>query len=116
HTFGNVAVTAVATPISIKPQVSATYEMPLRNHQIQILNEVTPMPHTAIRIGDYVYSHGISVLTQKHVDFYLRSQQIQNGATPSSAPKLSPIATKRSLDVITLNLTPEIVAKIQAEL
>lgn len=116
HTFGNVAVTAVAVPVTINAQVSVTKAMPLRADQIQILNEVTPMPHTAIRIGDNVFSHGVSVLTQKHIDYYMRTQQIQNGANASSAPSLAGIAKKRTVDAITLNLSPEIVAKIQAEL
>jgi len=98
----------------------------LQPGQVQIINETVPFPHTAIRIGDKVYSYGVTHMTSRPVNEYLKLQEIQallkkdnntnnEGSLKTSSATASEnakgfsrnigLTLPRSVQVITLNLS-----------
>lgn len=125
HTMGNVAEVAQSKPVFIQDKVSMSQTLPLRNDQIQILNETAPFPHTAIRIGSMVYSHGVNSLTQTPVDIYMKSHRLNqegslNGISSAEALNNSLIkkmgTLQRSVDSVVLNLDEQTVLNIRNQL
>jgi hypothetical protein len=76
-------------------------------NQIQLLNETIPFPHLAVRIGDVVYSYGVSHMTSQPIGAYLRSHQPQGDGSGGF------FSRQRSVQVVTLDLAPDETAKIQ---
>ncbi len=101
--------------------------------QIQLINETVPFPHTAIRIGNKVYSYGQRHLTAKSVQEYLgmrkleplfRERYRQNLAQTAQdnthsldygkiIRQLGLDRLPQSLQIITLNLTTGQVGSLQ---
>lgn len=118
HTMGNVAETVQSKPVYIESSRTVDSAIPLRDDQIQILNETTPFPHMAIRIGNMVYSHGMEALTQMPVDLYLRVQLLQQlpKDAGTSAKIMSAAGKQRVVDSVVLNLDKETVLRIRDQL
>ena len=105
----------------------------LAPHQVQIINETVPFPHTALRIGNTVYSYGQRHLNIKSIQEYLamrdvaqllrdryqQDSQIQDRQGKQSwdlnqtITKLGLERLPQSLQIITLNLTLQQVGKLQ---
>lgn len=49
----------------------------LKKNQVRLLNETVPFPHTAIQIGDRVYSYGITHMSRSLMNEYLRHREIR---------------------------------------
>jgi hypothetical protein len=77
-----------------------------------------PLPHLAIRIGNMVYSHGITHLTQTPVDLYLQSERLkQNAPLPDEMSLAQHISSfKRNIDSVILNLDEKTVLGIRDQL
>jgi len=88
-----------------------------QDSQVQLIVDVVPFPHMAIRNGDKIYSYGVSHMTVRPVTTYMRADEInkiyaeQFKETDTRGPikriigKL--VDLPRSAQVITLNLTPQ---------
>lgn len=125
HTAGNVAEAIQAKPVQVSYQTTMATVHPLKDSQVEILNETAPFPHTAIRIGDMVYSHGVSTLMATPIDLYMNSHRLkQEGAVngSSGAKFLNDSLLKkfgeldRSVDSVVLNLDRETVLQLRNEL
>ncbi len=77
-------------------------------NQIQLINESVPFPHLAIRIGDMVYSYGFTHMTAQSLETYLRSHQ------PNGDGSGTFFERQRSMQIVTLNLAPDEIAKMRA--
>ncbi len=104
---------------------NSAYE--IKDNQIHIINDTVPFPHTAIRIGDRVYSYGQTHMSSMPLTEYLRHREIQellrrrlnsedssSGSQSSAEDKLSKLFTKsglaklhQSVQVFTINLSAE---------
>lgn len=125
HTTGNIAEAMQAKPVQVSYETTMAVVHPLKDTQIEILNETAPFPHTAIRIGDMVYSHGVTTLTATPIDLYINSHRLkQEGAVngSSGAKFLNDSLLKkfgemdRSIDSVVLNLDHTTVLKLRNEL
>jgi hypothetical protein len=101
----------------------------LREDQIQLLVDFSPVRHLAIRIGDSVYSFGRKqVETFSLIDFIRYPQrsyddnlgrtaaEIQHGKENKYWTGLHTKVFSRSIQAITLNLTKEEVSRLKADL
>ncbi len=50
----------------------------LSDNEIQIIVDEEPFPHLALRVGDYIYSYGMTQMTKTHFKKYLRSSNMQD--------------------------------------
>jgi hypothetical protein len=95
-----------------------SYENPI----VQILVETTPFPHAAIRIGDRVYSYGVSHMTSSSIYEYLASPITEVPPTAMKSAlqmELSAIwsaASQRSVKAVDLHLDPQVVLQMRREL
>lgn len=120
HTAGNVAQVVQTRPVLLDASTVVAQVLPLKNSQVQILNETAPFPHTAIRIGNMVFSHGVESLTQTPVDFYLKRNLVNGqgqGGVPSFKEKTSVqnsfAGLQRGVDSVILNLDPATVLQMR---
>lgn len=118
HTAGNVAQVVQTRPVLLDASTAVVQVLPLKNSQVQILNETAPFPHTAIRIGNMVFSHGVESLTQTPVDFYLKRNLLnEQGGIPSFKENTSVqnkfAGLQRGVDSVILNLDPATVLQMR---
>ena len=107
----------------------------LQENQIQIITEMAPLPHTAIRIGSLVFSYGQTHMTVLPLSLYLQSTQYRTAASNALArereqeqgPNIQTtrswlaeatetIHIPRSIQVVTLNLSQAEREKLKAHL
>lgn len=118
HTAGNVATMAQTQDVILDPESSLMSSLPLKNDQIQVLNETVPFPHIAIRIGNMVYSHGVHHLSQTPVDEYMQSERLKENAPAKGLLGISQKlgVLKRNIDTVILNLDEKTVLGIRDQL
>lgn len=120
-------------------QTDSRYE--LGKTDIQIVNDVIPFPHTAVRIGEKIYSYGQTHIMANSVTEYLREKEIAQlmeqrygkaneivGPDTVSAsvenflmvpfqPVIKRVAKlPRTTQIVTLHLTPEAYAKLKSKM
>jgi hypothetical protein len=90
---------------------------------VQLIVETTPFPHTALRIGDKVYSYGVEYMTSRgFTEYVLGAAPATKSAEPDKNnfySRLTDTGAKsmaRAMRVTDLNLTPEQVNKLRREL
>lgn len=118
-----------ATTVVNRDQFLTSPAYALQPNQVQIINEVVPFPHTALRLGDKVYSYGFShlavrpvreyLINKSEADLYFLQQAQQEGSSFYSL--VTPFAktlenAPRSVQVITLNLSAEEYAALHRDL
>lgn len=93
------------------------------NPTVQLLVETTPFPHTALRIGDKVYSYGVDYMTSRgFTEYVLSAPPDTKSGEPGKENFLTRLtdtgskAMARAIRVTDLNLTPEQVNKLRREL
>ncbi|MCC6276757.1 MAG: hypothetical protein IT289_02450 [Oligoflexia bacterium] len=131
--------------LATTPQISGQqylHSQVLRRNQVQIIVESVPFPHLAMRIGDRVYSYGVSHVTATPTTEYMMVNEIQKqlelrgllatepevepqhftGKMKQSSVKASKPLTDRlgrlprSVHVVTLELPPENVLRLKRQL
>jgi hypothetical protein len=93
-------------PTDIEEFLNAPKNRLLPN-QIQLFNETLPFPHLAVRIGDVVYSYGVTHMTASPVAQYLRTHQPKGDGSGGFFQR------QRSIQVVTLDLAPEEASKMR---
>ncbi len=93
----------------------------IRHDQVQILVESTPFPHTALRVGDRVYSYGYKRLQvssfKEYVNIQNMAEWLKNGnGILGKFKSENKDFMRRTIQVVTLNLDPESVGKLQFNL
>ena len=85
------------------------------DHQVEILAETTPFPHVALQVGNQVYSYGVKTMTISPVQEYLGRSTEQADPNANSALRAAE-KVSRSVQVMTLNLTPDEVQQLTRDL
>lgn len=59
----------------------------LQPNQIRLINETVPFPHTAVQIGDTIYSYGVQYVTKRPKAWYLQADLIRGKVLDEAAKK-----------------------------
>lgn len=92
------------------------------NPKVELLVETTPFPHTALRIGNTVYSYGQEYMTATHFASYMSTMPPANASSSADRDFLRWLGdslrekAERSVRVVPLKLDKAVIEKLQRDL